>query len=90
MDSYQWSYEPFCDYNVLESYSIISVFSSSLKPFDPKRNVSTIVYSSLFNKERLVLLIFIEESFSLIRVIWAVKKEVNSCFDMPTTVAKLV
>ena len=37
--------------------SIINVFSSSLKPFDPKSNVSAIVESSWFNKQRLTLLI---------------------------------
>ena len=30
----------------------------------------------------------IEKSFSLIWVIWAVEEEVNSCFNMPTSVAK--
>ena len=38
--------------------SIIHVFSSSLRPFDPKRRVSTISESFWFNKEHLILLIF--------------------------------
>ena len=33
-----------------------------------------------FNKERLIL--FFSKSFSLIWVIWAVDREVNSCFNM--------
>ena len=36
--------------------SIINAFSLSLRPFYPKRNVSTIV-ASLFNQKRLMLLI---------------------------------
>ena len=38
--------------------SIIHAFSSSLRPFDPKKTVSTIIESFWFNKERLMLLIF--------------------------------
>ena len=37
---------------------IIHAFSSSLRPFDPKRGVSTIIESFWFNKERLMLIIF--------------------------------
>ena len=43
--------------------SIIHVFSSSFRPFDPKRRVSTIIESFRFNKERLMLLIFQKEFF---------------------------
>ena len=43
--------------------SIINSFSSSLRPFDPKRKVSTIIESFWFNKQRLILLIFRKEFF---------------------------
>ena len=48
-------------YSLLDS--ITSVFSFSLRPFDPKRNVSTIVTSFWFNKERLVLLTLSKKGF---------------------------
>ena len=38
--------------------SVIHAFSSSFRPVDPKRRVSTIIESFWFNKERLMLLIF--------------------------------
>ena len=74
-------------YSTVES--IINAFSLLLRPFDPKRRVSTIIESFWFNKERLMLIIF-SESFSLIWVIWVVEKEVNSCFNMPTAVAEWI
>ena len=43
--------------------SIIQAFSSSLRPFDPKRRVSTIIESFWFNKERLMLIIFSKRVF---------------------------
>ena len=43
--------------------SIIPVFSSLLRPFDPKRRVSTIIESFSLNKERLILLIFSKRVF---------------------------
>ena len=46
--------------------SIINVFSSSLKPFDTKKKVSTIIESFWFNKERLMLLILSKRVFFLI------------------------
>ena len=33
---------------------------------------------------------FMEKRFSLTWVIWAVEKDVNSCFNMPNAVAKWV
>ena len=41
-------------YSIVDS--IINAFFASLRPFDPKRNVSTVVESFRFNKERLMLL----------------------------------
>ena len=48
-------------YSLLDS--ITSVFPFSLRPFDPKRNVSTIVASFWFNKERLMLLTLSKKGF---------------------------
>ena len=42
-------------YSIVDS--IINGFSLSLRPFYPKRNVSTIVASFWFGKERLMLLL---------------------------------
>ena len=39
-------------YSIVDS--IIKAFSSSFKPFDPKRRVSTIIESFWFNKEPLM------------------------------------
>ena len=46
--------------------SIINVFSSSLRPFDTKRKVSTIIESFWFSKERSMLLILSKRGFFLI------------------------
>ena len=43
--------------------SIINTFSLSLRPFNPKRNVSTTVAYFWFNKERLTLLILSKRVF---------------------------
>ena len=71
-------------YSIVDS--IILAFSSSLRPFDRKRRVSTISESFLSSKSRLML----RKSFSLNWVIWAVEKEVNSYFNLPTAVAECV
>ena len=42
-------------YSIVDS--IINAFSSSLRQFDPKRRVSTIIESFSFHKERLRLLL---------------------------------
>ena len=68
--------------------SVINVLSIYHWDHDPKRNVWTIVESFWFNKERLILLI--KKHFSFILVIWAIEKEVNSCFNMLTAVVKWV
>lgn len=47
----------------LKDHSVINVFSSSLRLFDPKRNVSTTVASFWFNKEHYMLLIFSKRVF---------------------------
>ena len=71
------------------SDSIIDAFSLSLRPFYSNRNVSTIAASFWFCKERSMLLI-LSKKFFFIWVIWAVEKEVNSYFNMPTVVVKRV
>ena len=43
--------------------SIIHAFSSPLRPFDPKRRVSTIIESFWLNKEHLMLIFFQKEFF---------------------------
>ena len=43
--------------------SIINAFSSPLRPFGPKRNISTIVASVSFSKESLRLLILSKRVF---------------------------
>ena len=48
-------------YSIVDS--IIHAFSSSFKPVDPKRRVSTITESFWFNKEHLMLLIFSKRVF---------------------------
>ena len=48
-------------YSIVDS--IIHAFSSSLRPFDSKRRVSTIIESFWFNKEGLMLLIFSKRVF---------------------------
>ena len=74
--------------SVVITYSIVDLlfaaFSSSLRPFDPKRNVFTIVESFLSNRECLMLLTF----FDLSNL--SGEKEVDCCFNIPTAVAKLV
>lgn len=47
----------------LMDHSVINVFSSSLRLFDPERRVSTIIESFGFNKERLMLLFFSKRVF---------------------------
>ena len=74
-------------YSIIDS--IIHAFSSSLRLFDPERRVSTIIESFGFNKERLMLLFFSKIVF-FIWVIWAVEKEVNNCFNIPTAIAEYV
>ena len=43
--------------------SIINAFSSPLRPFGPKRNISTIVASVSFSEESLILLILSKRVF---------------------------
>ena len=43
--------------------SFINAFPCSMRPFDPKMNVSTTITSFWFNKERLMLLIFVKKGF---------------------------
>ena len=50
-------------YSIVDS--IIYAFSSSFRPVDPRRRVSTITESFWFNKERLMLLIFSKFFFDL-------------------------
>ena len=50
-------------YSIVDS--IIYAFSSSFRPVDPRRRVSTITESFWLNKERLMLLIFSKFFFDL-------------------------
>ena len=74
-------------YSIVDS--IIHAFSSSCKPVNPTKRVSTIIESFWFNKERFDVTKFSKKS-SLTRVILAMEKEVDSCFNMPTAVAEWV
>ena len=65
---------------------IINAFSSSLRPFDPKRRVSSIIESLWFNKERLMLLVLSKRVFDLSDLSSGENSE--QLFNMPTAVAK--
>ena len=74
-------------YSIVDS--IIHAFPSSFKLVNPKKRVSTIIESFWFNKERFDVTNFSKKS-SLTRVILAMEKEVDSCFNMPTAVVECV
>ena len=72
-------------YSIIDS--IINVFSSSLKPFDTKKKVSTIIESFWFNKERLMLLILSKSFFLDLSNLSSGER--SGYFNMPTAVAKM-
>ena len=75
-------------YSIVDS--IINSFSSSLRPFDPKRRVSTIIKKFWFNKEHFMLLILSKRVSLWSEKIEQWRKKVSSCFNMPMAVAKWV
>ena len=75
-------------YSIVDS--IINSFSSSLRPFDTKRRVSTIIKKFWFNKEHFMLLILSKRVSLWSEKIEQWRKKVNSCFNMPMAVAKWV
>ena len=72
-------------YSIIDS--IINVFSSSLKPIDTKKKVSTIIESFWFNKERLMLLILSKSFFLDLSNLSSGER--SGYFNMPTAVAKM-